>query len=47
MNFVSSLSRLPVIKGNKLLFVKHQIAVYGRSDRVDDMDKLEIFFDYV
>ena len=38
---------LPVYTGSPSLFTKHVIAVYGRSDRVEDMDKLEIFFDYV
>jgi len=44
---LSSLSGRPVIHSNLLLFTKHQIAVCGSSDRVDDMEKLEIFFDYV
>jgi hypothetical protein len=38
---------LPVYTGSPSLFTKHAIAVYRWSDRVDDMEKLEIFFDYV
>ena len=47
LNFVTSLSGLPIIQATPLLFAKHQIAVCGSSDRVEDMDKLEIFFDYI
>ena len=37
----------PDFVSSPLLFTKHQIAVCGSSDRVDDMEKLEIFFDYI
>ena len=40
-------SGLPDYRGSPLLFAWYEIAVCGRSDRVEDMDTLEIFFDYI
>ena len=47
INATANEGGLPVYTGSPSLFTKHAIAVYRWSDRVDDMEKLEIFFDYI